>query len=224
MADQSPADLPAEEPLRVVIADDHPLYRKGLGRFLAEAGIEVVGEAPNGTAAIEVTQQTAPDVVVMDLQMPGIPGVEATRILRERSPATRVLVVTASELEEDLTTAILAGATGYIVKGSQVDEVVAGIRAAAAGECLISPRIASTLLGIVKQRQEAAVYPPSVELSAREVEVLKLVADGKSNHEIGQALFISPSTVRNHISSILMKLQVDNRVQAAVRAVRDRIV
>jgi DNA-binding NarL/FixJ family response regulator len=218
-------EMPApSEPLRIVVADDHTVYRQGLANLLRNFGIEVVGEAANGLAAIEQVQETAPDVVVMDLNMPRLSGVEATRRLTERMPATRVLVVSVSEEETDVTEAILAGASGYVLKDSPVEEVVAGIRAAAAGDSLISPRIASMLLLRIAERGRIEPELPPVPLSDRELEVLRLVAEGKTNQEIGEVLFIDPSTVRNHISSILEKLQVDNRVQAAVRAVRGRLV
>jgi two-component system NarL family response regulator len=212
------------ERLRVVVVDDHPFYRQGLIKLLMDSGIEVVGEAANGAMAIDVVEQTAPDVVVVDLRMPGLSGVETTRRLCARTPSSRVLVLSVSDEESDVTDAILAGALGYVVKDAPVEQVIAGIRAAAAGQSLISPRIASMLLRSVPERERAELYPPPVGLSAREREVLKLVADGKANHEIGETLSIRPSTVRNHISSILMKLQVDNRVQAAVRAVRERML
>jgi DNA-binding NarL/FixJ family response regulator len=214
----------ALDTLRVVIADDHPFYRQGLAQLLGNFGIDVVGEAANGVAAIETVERTAPDVVVVDLNMPKLSGVEVTRTLTERAPASRVLVVSVSAEEADVTKAILAGASGYVLKDRPVEEVAAGIRAAAAGECLISPRIAATLLLRIREREEAEQDLPPVPLTEREREVLTLVAEGKTNQEIGGALFIGPSTVRNHISSILMKLQVDNRVQAAVRAVRQRMV
>jgi DNA-binding NarL/FixJ family response regulator len=212
------------EKLRVVIADDHPVYRQGLARLLVESGIDVVAEAGNGLEAITAVEQHAPDVVVVDLNMPGLSGVEVTRRLIERTPSSRVLVVSVSAQEDDVTEAILAGASGYVLKEGPVEEVVAGIEAAAAGESLISPRIASMLLRKVRDRSVPEVEAPTPPLSERELEVLQLVAQGKANHEIGEALFIGQSTVRNHISSILMKLQVENRVQAAVRAVRNRIV
>jgi DNA-binding NarL/FixJ family response regulator len=212
------------EKLRVVIADDHPVYRQGLAKVLTSSGIDVVDEAATGLGAIEVVQRTAPDVVVMDLNMPRLSGAEATRRLTELAPATQVLVLTVSAEEEDVTEAILAGARGYVLKDDPLDEVVSGIRAVAAGESLISPRIASMLLGRIRERESDAFAHPPAPLSEREIEVLKLVANGMSNQEIGDELFITPSTVRNHISSILMKLQVDNRVQAAVRAVRSRMV
>jgi DNA-binding NarL/FixJ family response regulator len=216
---------PSPEPLRVVLVDDHPIYRAGLARLLRESGIDVVAEVPNGESALTAVEELAPDVVVMDLNMPGMSGLEATRRLVEQSPATRVLVVSVSAQEADVTDAILAGASGYILKESPVEEVVAGIRAAAAGQSLISPRIATMLLQRIRDAGGAVDMDLApAHLSARELEVLSLMAEGKSNHEIADALIISPSTVHNHISSILMKLQVENRVQAAVRAVRDRLI
>jgi two-component system NarL family response regulator len=215
------------EKLRVVVADDHPFYRQGLAKLLTESGIDVVAQASDGLEAVRLVEEHAPDVVVVDLNMPGLTGAEVTRRLVERNPSSRVLVVSVSAQEEDVTDAILAGASGYVLKEGPVHEVVAGIQAAADGESLISPRIASMLLRRVRDRKPAPDGPPQAPLaplSERELEVLQLVAEGKANHEIGEALFIGQSTVRNHISSILMKLQVENRVQAAVRAVRDRIV
>jgi DNA-binding NarL/FixJ family response regulator len=150
--------------------------------------------------------------------------VEVTRRLTERTPASRVLVVSVSAQEDDVTEAILAGASGYILKDSPVEEVVAGIRAAATGDSVMSPRIASMLLRRIRTEEPAGADIPAIPLSDRELQVLQLVAEGKANHEIGEILFIGQSTVRNHISSILMKLQVENRVQAAVRAVRDHLV
>jgi DNA-binding NarL/FixJ family response regulator len=214
------------EPLRVVLVDDHPVYREGLAKLLRECDVDVVAQAGNGEGALVIVEETAPDVVVMDLNMPGMSGVEVTRRLIERTPASRVLVVSVSAQEEDVTEAILAGASGYVLKDGPVEEVVAGIQAAANGESLISPRIATMLLRRMRLDEPAAVdaAATTTPLSDRELQVLRLVAEGKGNQEIGEELFIGQSTVRNHISSILMKLQVENRVQAAVRAVRDRIV
>jgi DNA-binding NarL/FixJ family response regulator len=216
---------PLAEPLRVVLVDDHPVYRAGLARLLRESGVNVIAEVPNGETALTVVEELAPDVVVMDLNMPGMSGLEATRRLVAQSPATRVLVVSVSAQEADVTDAILAGASGYVLKEAPVEEVVAGIQAAAAGQSLISPRIATMLLQRIRDAGGTVdVGLAPAHLSARELEVLGLMAQGKSNHEIADALVISPSTVHNHISSILMKLQVENRVQAAVRAVRDRLI
>jgi two-component system NarL family response regulator len=206
------------------LVDDHPFYRHGLSTLLERSGIEVVGEASNGVAALEVVEQTAPDVVVMDLNMPRLSGVEATRRMTQQNPATKVLVLSVSAEEEDVVDAIMAGARGYLLKDGPVEEVVAGIQAAASGECLISPKIAATLMTRVREREESEAEQPETALSEREREVLELVAQGKANPEIAESLFIGETTVRNHVSSILAKLQVDNRVQAAVRAVKDRMV
>jgi DNA-binding NarL/FixJ family response regulator len=208
--------------LRVVIADDHPFYRQGLARLLSQSGVEVVGEAANGPDAIELVERTAPDVAVVDLNMPGMSGVEVTRRLNERMPASRVLVVSVSAQEEDVTEAILAGASGYVLKDGPVEEVVAGIRAAAAGESLLSPRIAGTLLDRIRDREVQPELPP-IPLSQRELQVLRLVAQGRGESEIGEALHIGAGTVTKHISSLLMKLQVENRVQAAMRSVHHRV-
>jgi DNA-binding NarL/FixJ family response regulator len=213
-----------EGELRVVIADDHPFYRDGLAKLLDANGIDVAAQAANGEAAIRAVAETAPDVVVMDLNMPGMSGIEATRQLTEVAPHTRVLVLSVSAQEDDVTDAILAGASGYVLKESPVEEVVAGIQAAAAGQALISPRVATLLLGRLRKHAQAQRDMSSMQLSERELDVLGLLADGKANHEIAEALYISPSTVRNHVANILAKLHVDNRVQAAVRAVRGRIV
>jgi DNA-binding NarL/FixJ family response regulator len=184
----------------------------------------VVGEASNGLAALETVERTSPDVVVMDINMPRLSGVETTRRLIARSPATRVLVLSVSAEESDVLDAILAGASGYLLKDGPVEDVAAGIRAASAGESLISPKIATMLMARVRDRERDETEQSKVSLSERELEVLDLVARGMANPEIAERLFIGETTVRSHISSILSKLQVDNRVQAAVRAVQDRMV
>jgi DNA-binding NarL/FixJ family response regulator len=210
------------EPLRVVVADDHPAFRRGLVRLLRRQGIEVVADVTNGEAAIRAVEELAPDVVVMDLNMPGMSGLEATRRVTELSPASPVLVLSVSAQEVDVTEAILAGAMGYVLKDGPVEEVVEGIRAAAVGHSVISPRIAMILM----QRARDTLAAPGVRahLSAREREVLALMAEGQSNYEIAENLVLSRSTVRRHISNILRKLQVENRVQAAVHAVRNHLV
>jgi DNA-binding NarL/FixJ family response regulator len=202
-----------QEPLRVVVADDHPYYRRGLVRSLRARGIDVVAEAPNGAAAIRAVEETAPDVVVMDLKMPGMSGFEATRQLTARTPASRVLVLSVSNDEEDVSHAVLAGACGYVLKESSVDEVVAGIRAAAAGESHISQAITTPLLR--RMREPAGPRPDmaSVRLTEREREVLDLLARGKEDDEIADVLGLTAGTIRRHASSILTKL-----VHAAVRA------
>jgi DNA-binding NarL/FixJ family response regulator len=159
----------------------------------------------------------------VDLNMPEMSGVEVTRRLIERMPASRVLVVSVSAQEDDVTEAILAGASGYVLKDGPVEEVVAGIQAAAVGESLISPRIAATLLERIRDRETAQPELPPVPLSEREMEVLRMVAKGCGNQEIGESLRIGAAAVTKHISSLLMKLQVENRVQAAMRTARHRL-
>jgi DNA-binding NarL/FixJ family response regulator len=221
--DGRPRAEASSQALRVVIADDHPFYRQGLAKLLGQSGVEVVGEASNGLAAIELVEHTAPDVAVVDLNMPGLTGVEVTRRLNERMPASRVLVVSVSAEEDDVTEAILAGASGYVLKDGPVEEVVAGIQAAAAGESLLSPRIAATLLERIRDRERAQPELPPIPLSEREMQVLGMVAQRQGNREIGERLGIGAGAVAKHVSSLLMKLQVENRVQAAVRTMRHRV-
>jgi DNA-binding NarL/FixJ family response regulator len=171
-------------PLRVVIADDHPFYRIGLARSLRARGIDVVAEARDGAAAIRAVEETDPDVVVMDLRMPGLSGIEVTRRLSERAPNTRVLVLSVSAEEDDVIAALQAGACGYVLKDRPVTEVIAGIEAVASGGGLFSPR---------------------VHLTAHERDLIDLVADGKADDEIAATLGITPSTVRSHATSILTK-------------------
>jgi DNA-binding NarL/FixJ family response regulator len=211
------------EPLRVVLADDHPPFREGLVRQLQGQGIEVVADVSNGEAAIRAVEELAPDVVVMDLNMPGMSGLEATRRVTELAPASPVLVLTVSAQEADVTEAIVAGAMGYVLKDGPVEEVVQGIRAAAVGNSVISPRIAMILLRRARDAL-AARGPAQPHLSARELEILGLIAQGQSGREIAENLMVTRSTIRKHTSSILRKLQVENRVQAAVRAVRNDLV
>jgi DNA-binding NarL/FixJ family response regulator len=210
-----------QKALRVVLADDHPVYRDGIARVLREHGIDVVAEVGNGAAVVAAVEELAPDVVVMDLALPGPSGIEATRIVTSRAPATHVLVLSVSARDEDVFAAIEAGATGYVLKGGDVEEIVAGVRAAAKGESTISPPVAAILM---RSLREEADPPPAVRLSAREHEVLRLMTEGRSNHEIAERLVISELTARNHISNILLKLGVENRVQAAVRAVRNNLL
>jgi DNA-binding NarL/FixJ family response regulator len=210
--------------LRVVVADDHPFYRDGLVRLLRRSGIEVVGEVPNGEAAIRVVRETDPDVVVMDLNMPGVSGLEATRRLAEESPDTRVLVLSVSADQSDLTEAILAGASGYVLKDGPVEEIVAGIRAAAAGQSLISPRIANLLMKRVRDTGRADIDLSAVRLSGRELDVLALLAEGKADYEVAERLSMSTQAVRANITSVLLKLQLENRAQEAIRASRHKLL
>src|SRR6266571_4714000 len=220
------ADDQALAEVRVLIVDDHDLFRSGLRNLLEDEGVQVVGEAGAGQEALNIVREVAPDVVVMDLNMPGMGGIEATRHITAIAPLTRVVMLTISEVDSDVMDAILAGACGYLLKDSSIQDLMTGIRAASRGESLISPNIAAKVL----QRVRATSTQPEIantiraELSDREIEVLKLIANGKDNAMIAGELHISPKTVKNHISNILMKLQIDNRIQAAVYAVRSGIV
>jgi DNA-binding NarL/FixJ family response regulator len=206
--------------------DDHDLFRTGLRNLLEEQGVQIVGECENGTDALHAVRELGPDVVVMDLNMPGISGVEATRQISMIAPLTRVLVLTISDHDTDVMDAILAGACGYLLKDSSISELIHGIQAASVGESLVSPAIASKVLQRVRassaSHRDAELIQS--ELSDREIQVLKLIANGKDNAMIAGELHISPKTVKNHISNILMKLQINNRIQAAVYAVRSGIV
>jgi DNA-binding NarL/FixJ family response regulator len=225
LSEETRSDKGLEE-LRVLLVDDHDLFRTGLKNLLEEQGVQVVGEAPNGQTALRLVTELVPDVVIMDLNMPGLSGVETTRHLTGIAPLARVVVLTISVDDDDVMNAVMAGACGYLLKDSSIEDLLAGIRAAASGESLISPQIAAKVLQRLRSqgKSEDAAETIRAELSDREIEVLKLIANGKDNAEIARDLFISPKTVKNHISNILMKLQIENRIQAAVYAVRSGIV
>jgi DNA-binding NarL/FixJ family response regulator len=210
--------------LRVLLVDDHTFFRAGLRNMLADEGFEVA-EAMSGAQALDIVVQRAPDVVLMDLHMPGMSGIEATRRLLEVAPEARVVMLTVSALQEEIVEAVLAGACGYLLKDASLEEIVGSLRAAAGGASWASPHVAAVLF----ERVRAGGEPEPAEdalaaLTDREREVLRLLADGKDNAEIGRELYISASTVKNHISAILAKLGVHNRIQAAVYAVRRGLV
>jgi two-component system nitrate/nitrite response regulator NarL len=208
----------------VMVVDDQELYRDGIVQLLQERGIPVVGEAGLASDAIRQACEVHPDVVLMDLNMPGMSGVEATQRLTAASPFVQVLVLTVAADQRHVMDALLAGACGYLLKETPINQIVDAIRAAARGESSITPRIASGL--IHRLREPATIEPDLVgaDLTPREHEVLELLARGMGNPEIARALYLSEHTVKNHVSSLLAKLQVENRIQAAVRAVRAGIV
>ncbi len=205
-------------PVRILLADDHPMFREGL-RFTLEreADLVVVGESANGVQAVRLTAELDPDVVVMDLVMPDLGGLAATRELVGAGARARVLVLTMSEDDDSVFAALRAGAGGYLVKGADPEQVVSAVRAVAQGHAVFGPGLAARMLTFFAS--PAAEGPTALPgLTAREQEVLALLAEGLSIAEIGRALFISPITVRNHVSSIFAKLQVSNRRQAMLRA------
>ncbi len=217
-----------EEVLRVLLVDDQALFRRGLQLVLAEEEeIEVVAEAADGKEAVEKARQLAPDVVLMDVRMPVMSGTEAARHIRSDLPSTRILMLTASEDEADLYEAVKAGANGYLLKDVSVVEVPEAIRAVGRGQSLISPSMASKLLeefGALARRAEAKDPLPAPSLTARELEILRLVAKAMSNREIGAALFISENTVKNHVRNILEKLHMHNRMEAVMYAMQERLI
>jgi DNA-binding NarL/FixJ family response regulator len=207
-------------PVTVVLVDDHALFRRGLRRLLEGHGFEVVGEGANGRAAVQLAGELKPDVVVCDLSMPLMGGVEAITHIAAADPDARVLVMTISGEADEVLDALLAGATGYLLKDARVDEIVRAVHAAAAGESDVSPRVAGRL--VTRLREVGSPQAPQLPegLTDREVDVLRLLATGKENSAIAQDLYLSPKTVKNHVASILGKLGIDNRIQAAVLAVR----
>ena len=214
--------------IRVLIADDQALFRRGLYVVLGtEDAIKVVAEAENGEEAIAKTEELAPDVVLMDVRMPRVNGIDAARRIREISPSTKILMLTVSDEEDDLYEAIKAGANGYLLKEISVEEVPRAIRAVAQGQSLISPSMASKLLNefsaLAKRAEERNQYPAPT-LTGRELEVLRLVARGMSNREIAEDLFISENTVKNHVRNILEKLHLHSRMEAVIYAVRTRLL
>jgi DNA-binding NarL/FixJ family response regulator len=207
-----------EDTVRVLIADDHPLFREGMrGRLDRVADVAVVGEATSGDEAVELAQKLEPDVILMDIKMPGLNGIEATREIQRANPQIGILVLTMFEDDDSVFAAMRAGAKGYLLKDSGGEGVVHAIRAVASGEAVFGPGVAERMIGFFSAPRAAPkrAFP---ELTEREEEVLSLVAQGKSNREIARQLFVSLKTVRNHVSNILLKLQVADRAQAVIRA------
>ncbi|GAA2215549.1 response regulator transcription factor [Nonomuraea monospora] len=216
MADQVPAteQVPASgQRIRLLIADDHPIVRDGLrGMFAGDPGFEVLGEAADGAQAVALAQALHPDVILMDLRMPGMDGVAAIKELARLGSPARVLVLTTYDTDRDVMPAIEAGATGYLLKDTGRDELVRAVRTAARGEAVLSPSVATRLLGQVRT--------PADPLSARELEILRLIADGATNREAAARLFISEATVKSHVLHIYTKLGVNDRAAAVATAFR----
>ncbi|MBV9848359.1 MAG: response regulator transcription factor [Armatimonadetes bacterium] len=209
-----PQDTPSA-PIRVLIADDHPVVRQGLAAMLTrKSGVSVVGETGNGREVVELFRRLRPDVTLMDLRMPQMDGGEAIARIRAEFPAARILVLTTYDTDEDIYQALRVGAMGFLLKDTPPEDLLEAIRAVHAGRKRIPPAVAEKL-------SEHLSHP---ELTARELEVLRLIAAGQSNKEIGTTLFISESTVRAHLGNILNKLSVSDRTQAAVLALRRGLV
>jgi DNA-binding NarL/FixJ family response regulator len=212
--------------VRVLVVDDHDLFRAGLASLLsAEDGIEVVGQASGGKMGVRLAIELRPDIVLMDVRMPDVGGPEATRLIHQRAPEIKVVALTVSSDDADVSAALQAGAVGFLAKDTPIDSLVVAINAAASGAAWLSPRAAEVVLGRIRTVPPAP--PPDTtsltQLSDREIDVLRLIASGMENAEIAAALNISPRTAKNHVSNILAKLGLPSRVQAAVYAVRQGV-
>jgi DNA-binding NarL/FixJ family response regulator len=210
--------------IRVLLADDHRMLREGLRRSMVDEGFDVVGEADNGEEAVRLVAELIPDVVLMDVSMPEMDGVEATRIIRATDTPTRIIMLTMHADTEVLADAIRAGASGYLVKDCSTDEVAEAVRMAANGETALSPQLAATMLDEVRRLEAPNPAEEDRLITKREEEVLQHIADGYSTPEVAERLFISQKTVKNHLASIYQKLDARDRTQAVLQAVRMGIV
>ena len=216
-----------QESIRVVVVDDQELFRRGLTMLLGvEPDIEVVGEAGDGVSAATLVASVAPDVVLLDVRMPRRTGLEACVEIKELVPTARIIMLTISDEEADLYDAVKNGASGYLLKDASIDEVAQAVRVVAEGQSLISPSMAVKLLDEFKEMSRAGRVEevPGPRLTARELEVLRLVATGQANRDIAAGLFISENTVKNHVRNILEKLQLHSRMEAVMYAVREKIL
>jgi len=214
----------APDAIRVLLVDDHDVFRRGLAQLLADEGLDVVAEASGGEAGVRLAAELRPEVVLMDLSMPGISGVEATRAI-SAAGGPAVVVLTLSDDDASMLEALLAGAAGYVLKEATLEQIVAAVRAAATGEAVIPPRVAPELLRRLRASEPSRdEQRGAVELSERELEVLRLIVEGRDNAAIAATLFISPNTVKSHVASIFAKLGVESRLQASVQALRRGLV
>jgi DNA-binding NarL/FixJ family response regulator len=208
------------DPIRILIADDHPVVRDGLAAILGtQPDFQVVGEAANGEQAIQLALQAQPEVIFLDLEMPGMDGVEVLRKVRQANPATRVIIFTVFDTDERIMSAVKAGAMGYLLKGSPREEIFSAVRVVSQGGSLLQPLVASRLL-----QQIAAEIPGTPDLTRREAEVLELLAQGKTNKEIARHLVISERTVKFHVSSLMKKLGASNRTEMVSLAAQAGII
>jgi DNA-binding NarL/FixJ family response regulator len=209
----------------LLLVDDHSFFRSGLREILAEFDtVEVVGEAATGEAALALIERRRPDVVIMDLNMPGVSGVEATRRIHQLSPDTEVVMLTVSAAEDDIVDALEAGAAGYLLKDAPGEEILRAVTEAAAGGSVLSPSVARTVVERARRMRRGSTVAKPTDLTEREREVLHRIADGKDNAEIAAELFVSLATVKHDVSTLLAKLGASNRLQAAIKAVRSGLL
>lgn len=218
----SPVKRSDPTPIRLLLADDHKMLREGLRRSMAERGFDVIGEARDGAEAVELAASLRPDVILMDVSMPEIDGVEATRQIRERQSDVFIVMLTMHADQDVLADAIRAGANGYLVKDCSTDEIASAIETVAGGETALSPRLAASMLAEVRRQEDEAEQTRVI--TKREEEVLQHIADGCSTPEVAERLYISQKTVKNHLASIYQKLDARDRTQAVLQAVRMGIV
>lgn len=230
-ADNAAGEERPSEPIRTLIVDDHALFRRGLEIVLVtEPDIQVVDQASDGAEAVRKAGEVLPDVVLMDVRMPGSGGIQACRQIKEIAPSAKIIILTMSDEEEDLFEAIRAGASGYLLKDIPLDDVAEAVRAVHGGQSLISPSMAGKLLSefAALARKDEGTPPrqqvPAPKLTDREMQVLRLVARGMNNRDIAKELFISDNTVKNHVRNILEKLQIHSRMEAVMVAVREKLI
>lgn len=211
--------------IRILVADDHALFRRGLHMVLdQEPDIELVGEAADGTEAIALAIELIPDIVLMDVKMPRQTGIEACRAIKEAAPSIKILMLTNSDEDSDLYEAVKAGAAGYLLKEISIDELGAAIRSVYSGQSLITPSMATKLMAEFAAMAKRGAETRLPKLTPRELDVLRAIARGMSNREIARVLFISENTVRSHVQNILDKLQLNSRMEAAIYAMREKLV
>ena len=210
--------------IRLMLADDHRMLREGLSRSMREQGFDIVGEASDGAEAVAMAARLHPDVILMDVTMPEMDGVEACRAVRADLPGTQVVMLTMHADQEVLASAIRAGASGYLVKDCSTDEIASAVRMAASGETALSPQLAASMLNEVRKWDRPSAADEERVVTKREEEVLQLIADGCSTPEVAEKLYISQKTVKNHLASIYQKLDARDRTQAVLAAVRMGIV
>jgi len=226
VSDSGKSQSQDREPIRVLVVDDQQLFRRGLTMLLAvEPGLEVVGEAGDGVEGTALAETAAPDVVLLDVRMPKKSGIEACLAIKEAVPSAKIIMLTVSDEEADLYEAVKSGASGYLLKDSSIEEVAQAIRVVADGQSLISPSMAIKLIDEFKQMSRPERESgPALRLTERELDVLRLVAQGHSNREIAARLFISENTVKNHVRNMLEKLQLHSRMEAVMYAVRENLL
>lgn len=210
--------------IRLMLADDHRMLREGLRRSMTDQGFDIVGEARDGDEAIRLADELGPEVILMDVTMPEVDGVEATRQIKLEHPEIRIVMLTMHADQEVLAAAIRAGASGYLVKDCSTEEIAGAVRMAASGETALSPQLAASMLDEVRKLDKPPIADEDRVITKREEEVLQLIADGCSTTEVAERLYISQKTVKNHLASIYQKLDARDRTQAVLQAVRMGIV